>query len=110
MNQSADGHRNGRLASDLRSPQRAARHLRGVESRVRVEHGSFFEGVRAGGDTYILSHIIHNCPEAKALAILRKCTKVMTPSSGLLIVELVLSDDGTQGLWQRGHLDARTSR
>ena len=69
---------------------------RGLESRVRVEHGSFFEGVPAGGDIYILSHIIHDWPEAQALAILRNCAKAMTPDSRLLILELVLRADGTQ--------------
>ena len=70
---------------------------RGVEPRVRVEHGSFFEGVPAGGDIYILSHIIHDWPEAQALAILGHCRKVMTPTSRLLIVELVLHEGGTSG-------------
>ena len=69
---------------------------RGLESRVRVEHGSFFEGVPAGGDIYILSHIVHDWPEAQALAILRNCAKAMTPDSRLLILELVLRADGTQ--------------
>ncbi|MEO6528716.1 MAG: methyltransferase [Gemmatimonadaceae bacterium] len=70
---------------------------RGVDSRVRLEHGSFFEGVPAGGDIYILSHIIHDWPEEQALAILRDCREAMTPSSRLLLVELVLRDGGSPG-------------
>jgi hypothetical protein len=33
---------------------------RGVEARVTIETGSFFERVPAGGDAYLLSHIIHD--------------------------------------------------
>ena len=70
---------------------------RGVESRVTFEHGSFFDGVPAGGDIYILSHIIHDWPEERALAILRNCRQVMTPTSRLLLVELLLREGGTPG-------------
>lgn len=69
----------------------------GVESRVTIEHGSFFDGVPAGGDIYILSHIIHDWPEEQALAILRNCRQVMTANARLLLVELVLRDGGTPG-------------
>jgi len=69
----------------------------GVDKRVTFEHGSFFDGVPAGGDIYILSHIIHDWPEEQALTILRNCRQVMTPHSRLLLLELVLRDGGTPG-------------
>jgi hypothetical protein len=65
---------------------------RGVESRVRIEHGDFFESVPGGGDAYILSHIIHDWSEEQCLAILRNCRKVMKPNARLLIVEFVLPE------------------
>lgn len=63
---------------------------RGVASRVSIESGSFFESVPAGADAYILSHIIHDWSEEECLTILRNCRKAMTPSSRLLIVEMVI--------------------
>ena len=63
---------------------------RGVESRVTIEAGDFFKGVPAGGDAYVLSHVIHDWNENQCLTILGHCRKVMTPDSRLLIVEMVL--------------------
>ncbi len=63
---------------------------RGVENRVTIEAGSFFETVPPGGDCYLLSHIIHDWNEDRCLTILGHCRKVMTPGGRLLIVEMVL--------------------
>ena len=65
---------------------------RGVEGRVSIEPGSFFESVPAGGDAYILSHIIHDWNEDQCLTILGNCRKVMRPGAKLLIVEFVLPE------------------
>lgn len=65
---------------------------RGVESRVRIEQGSFFESVPGGGDAYILSHIIHDWNEDQCLTILRNCRNAMKPGARLLIVEFVLPE------------------
>jgi hypothetical protein len=69
----------------------------GVEDRVTIEHGSFFDSVPAGADIYILSHIIHDWNDAQSLAILGNCRRAMKPTSRLLLVELVLSDVGAPG-------------
>lgn len=63
---------------------------RGVDTRVRIEGGSFFETVPAGGDAYILSHVIHDWSESQCLAILGHCRKAMKPDGRLLLVEMVL--------------------
>lgn len=63
---------------------------RGVEERVTIEPGDFFETVPAGGDVYILSHIIHDWKDEQCLAILGHCRKAMKPGARLLIVEMVL--------------------
>jgi O-methyltransferase/methyltransferase family protein len=63
---------------------------RGVADRVRIEGGSFFESVPAGGDAYILSHVIHDWDEGQCLTILGNCRAAMTPDARLLIVEMVL--------------------
>ena len=63
---------------------------RGVESRVTIEAGDFFKGVPAGGDAYVLSHVIHDWNEDQCLTILGHCRKAMKPDSRLLLVEMVL--------------------
>jgi hypothetical protein len=65
---------------------------RGVAERVKIEPGSFFDHVPAGGDAYVLSHVIHDWSEDKCLAILANCRKAMKPNAKLLIVEMVLPD------------------
>ena len=63
---------------------------RGVEDRVTIEAGDFFETVPAGGDGYLLSHVIHDWSEDRCLTILGHCRKVIKPGGRLLIVEMVL--------------------
>lgn len=68
---------------------------RGVDGRVTIESGSFFERVPSGGDAYLLSHIIHDWSEEQCLTILGHCRKAMRPDSRLLIIETVLPEDNT---------------
>ena len=63
---------------------------RGVEERVTITPGDFFETVPAGGDAYVLSHIIHDWNEEQCLTILGHCRRVMKPDGRLLIIETVL--------------------
>ncbi len=70
------------------APQRF--RARGLADRLRAEGGSFFESVPAGGDVYILSHVIHDWSEEQCLTILGNCRKAMKPDAKLLIVEMVL--------------------
>ncbi|HEX7878510.1 MAG TPA: methyltransferase [Candidatus Eisenbacteria bacterium] len=68
---------------------------RGVADRVAIESGSFFEGVPAGADAYLLSHIIHDWNEEQCLTILGHVRKAMRPTSKLLLVEMVLPEGDT---------------
>jgi O-methyltransferase domain/Dimerisation domain len=63
---------------------------RGLTDRITIESGSFFDSVPAGGDAYMLSHIIHDWSEDQCLTILRNCRGVMNPDTRLLIIEMVL--------------------
>jgi hypothetical protein len=63
---------------------------RGVDERVTIKAGSFFEEVPPGGDAYLLSHIIHDWTEEQCLTILGHCRAAMKPTGRLLIVETVL--------------------
>ena len=65
---------------------------RGVADRVRIEGGSFFEGVPAGADAYILSHVIHDWNEQQCLTILGHCRRAMGANGRLLLVEMVLPE------------------
>jgi hypothetical protein len=69
----------------------------GVEDRVTIQAGNAFEGVPAGADAYILSHVIHDWNEDRCLTILRNCRAAMTPTSRLLIIEPVLREGNAPG-------------
>jgi hypothetical protein len=43
----------------------------GVQDRVQLAAGDFFKAVPAGGDAYIMKHIIHDWDDAKATVILK---------------------------------------
>jgi O-methyltransferase domain/Dimerisation domain len=68
---------------------------RGVQDRVTIEHGNFFESVPSEGDAYILSHIIHDWNEDQCATILGNCRNAMKPGAKLLIVEFVLPEGNT---------------
>ena len=63
-----------------------------MADRVSFTPGNFFESVPAGCDLYMLSHIIHDWSEAQCLTILGNCHRAMSPTSRLLIIEMVLSE------------------
>ena len=64
----------------------------GVEDRVRVEGGSFFDSVPSAGDAYIIKSVIHDWPEAQAVAILRKVREAVGADATVLVIELVLPE------------------
>jgi len=63
---------------------------KGVMERVTIQPGDFFKSAPAGGDAYVLSHIIHDWSEQQCLTILGHVHKAMKPDGRLLIVEMVL--------------------
>jgi C-methyltransferase len=64
---------------------------RGVEARVRIEGGSFFDSVPGGGDAYILQRVVHDWPDEQAIAILRTVrTAAETSDAAVLLVETVM--------------------
>jgi len=67
----------------------------GVADRITIQSGSFFDSVPAGGDAYLLSHIIHDWSEELCLTILAHCKRAMGPKSRLLLVEMVLPEGDT---------------
>jgi hypothetical protein len=72
----------------------AAAHLEqsGVADRVRVAGGSFFDGVPAGGDLYLLKHIIHDWDDEQAVRILRAVAAAAGRQATVLVIEFVIPD------------------
>lgn len=62
----------------------------GLEGRVAVEGGSFFERVPDSCDAYIMKHIIHDWDDERATQILRNCHRAMQPGGKVLIVDAVI--------------------
>jgi hypothetical protein len=61
-----------------------------VAARCELVAGDFFESVPAGGDTYLLSWILHDWDDDSALRILRNVRAAIVPEGRLLVVESVL--------------------
>lgn len=64
--------------------------LADVSDRCEVVGGDFFASVPAGGDAYLLKHIIHDWDDADSLKILANCRQVMQPGDRLLLLEQVV--------------------
>jgi hypothetical protein len=64
-----------------------------VAERVRLAEGSFFDGVPAGGDAYVLKHIIHDWDDDASLQILRNVRSAAAAGTALLLIETVIPED-----------------
>ncbi|MDY3553472.1 methyltransferase [Gemmata sp. JC717] len=74
------------VAAGADEPIRAA----GLADRCKAEGGDFFQSVPAGGDLYILKHIIHDWNDAKATQILKSVRAAIPATGKLLLVEMVV--------------------
>jgi SAM-dependent methyltransferase len=88
----------------LRALLATAPHARGVvldlpevisaapaAERIQFTAGDFRTSVPAGGDVYILSHVLHDWDDDSARAILVSCRRAAGRNARLLIVEAVLA-------------------
>ena len=64
----------------------------GLAGRCQVMDGDLLEAVPAGGDVYVLSAVIHDWDDERAVRALANCRRAMGPTARLLLVERVLSD------------------
>lgn len=62
----------------------------GLEGRLQVLPGDFFAGVPAGGDAYLLKHIIHDWGDGACLTILAHIRAALAPGGRVLILEQVI--------------------
>ena len=68
-----------------------------IADRVQIVEGSFFDHVPSGGDAYLLKNIIHDWADDKALQILRNVRAAAKPGATVLLVEMVVRENGRDG-------------
>ncbi|QMU75162.1 hypothetical protein GXW83_04690 [Streptacidiphilus sp. PB12-B1b] len=59
----------------------------GLDQRVTVAPGSFFDPLPTGGDVYTLSRVLHNWDDEQAVAILRRVREAVPDHGRLLVFE-----------------------
>jgi hypothetical protein len=62
----------------------------GLDERCEVVSGDFFESVPSKADGYLLSRVIHDWDDEKAIAILKVVRKAITPAGRLVLLETML--------------------
>lgn len=65
-----------------------------VRNRCNFVGGNFFERIPPGADLYLMSYIIHDWDDDRAVEILSRCREAMTSVSKLLLIEIVLPPAG----------------
>lgn len=65
----------------------------GLEGRYEVVSGSFFDGVPAGADAYLLSNVIHDWNDERSAKILSNVREAMAEHAKVLLVEVVMPSD-----------------
>jgi hypothetical protein len=81
---------------DRPHPLEGARNIMasaGVEARCEIVAGDFFVSVPEGADGYLLSRVIHDWDDARALAALQVIRRAVRPSSKLMLVETLVRSD-----------------
>jgi hypothetical protein len=64
----------------------------GLRGRCEIRTGSAFDSVPSGGDVYVMSRILHDWPDEKAIRFLRNCRSVIPDRGVLLLREAVLNE------------------
>lgn len=71
----------------------------GIGDRVVAVAGDFFEAVPEG-DVYLLKQVLHDWNDDQCVALLRNCARAMRPGGKVVVVEMVVPEDGTPSLAQ----------
>ncbi|HKV86690.1 MAG TPA: methyltransferase [Candidatus Dormibacteraeota bacterium] len=64
----------------------------GLEARVELVEGSFFESIPSPADLYMLKSIVHDWEEPRAMDILRACRSAMGEGSRLVLLERTMPE------------------
>lgn len=70
----------------------------GLAERITTATGDFFKAVPAGGDAYIMKHIIHDWDDPKATAILTNIRSVLPKTGRVILIESVIPTGNEPGL------------
>ena len=62
----------------------------GLSDRCEIASGDFFQSVPTGADAYVLSRVIHDWDDDKAVSILKIVREAMAPSGRLLLFEAMI--------------------
>jgi hypothetical protein len=100
----ANPHLHGIVYDLPRTAEGAAKQITAAALTERCEAvgGDFFASVPAGGDAYIIKHVIHDWDDDRATQILKNCHRAMQPGTKLLIVEGVYPEHIDQSLASQG--------
>jgi len=63
-----------------------------LANRCDARECNFFEAVPAGGDCYVMKHIVHDWADGAALQLLRNIRTVISKNGKLVLAEAVLND------------------
>ena len=76
--------------------ERAEERIRGagLSERAELVAGDFFESLPAGGDLYVLSRVLMDHDDDAAVRLLHNCHRAMTPGGRVLIVQLLMPEQG----------------
>ena len=76
--------------------ERAGERLRGagLAGRAELVAGDFFESLPEGGDLYILSRILMDYDDDASVRLLQNCRRAMRPGGRVLIVQLLMPEQG----------------
>jgi hypothetical protein len=68
----------------------------GLAARLAVVSGDMVDGpLPTGADVIVLSWVLHNWDDARALALLGRCHAALEPGGAVLVLEALLDEDGT---------------
>lgn len=67
--------------------------LAGFGDRVSCAAGDFLDAVPSGGDVYVLSHIVHDWDDERAVRILANCRTAMGDGGRVVLAEWVVPDE-----------------
>jgi hypothetical protein len=82
------------MASTVEFAQRRQRRNVYCE-RLAFVSGDFFIHVPKGADAHLLSGVIHDWSDERAITILRNCREAIPPHGQLLLVEMVVPEGGS---------------
>ena len=68
----------------------------GLADRCEVVSGDFFVSVPSGADVYVLSRVIYDWNDEKAIAILNVVRKAIAPTGRLILLEVMLRPGQTK--------------